>query len=199
MCFVCKKGDYQLTRYTKEERNKAREGFKRRVHQYLADNNIDDDFDKDITAIALNTLTLTAVPTTTSSNFFYNDYSVKHFITLNRLILIKTAKNIVTSINNNAFIYSLTSSIEPSDTEPSIVRRNNKGKNATYFCDNDNNDNPPDLLEFRTNINLDEPVNIENLTVDIDFLDCHFDDDGQDLALPPIYFSFILSYFLSFL
>ena len=67
------------------------------------------------------------------------------------------------SINNNAFTYSLTSSIEPS-TEPSIVRRgninnkssNDKGKSATYLYDN----NPPDL------------------TVDIDFLDCHFDDDG---------------------
>jgi len=68
------------------------------------DNNINDDFNKDITAIVLNILTLT----TTSSNFFYYDYSVKHFITLNRLILIKPAKNIVTSINNNAFIYSLT-------------------------------------------------------------------------------------------
>ena len=113
-----------------------------------------------------------------SSNFFYDNYSVKHFITLNRLILIKTAKNIVISINNNAFAYGLTSSIEPGGTEPSIARRNNKGKNATYFCDDDNNNNPPDLLEFRTNINLDEPVNIENLTVNIDFLNYHFDDDG---------------------
>jgi hypothetical protein len=91
------------------------------------DNNINNDFNKDITAIVLNTLT-------PSGNFFYNNYSVKHFITLNRLILIKTAKNIVTSINNNTFIYSLTSSIEPSGTEPSIVRSNNK-KNLTINID----------------------------------------------------------------
>jgi len=111
-------------------------------------------------AIALNILT----PTTTSSNFFYNNYSVKHFITLNGLILIKTAKNIVISINNNAFIYGLTGSIEPSSIEPggtesSIVRRNNKGKNATYFCDND------------------DDVNIENLIIDIDFLNCYFNNN----------------------
>jgi len=86
-------------------------------------------------------------------------------MTLNGLILIKTAKNIVISINNNAFIYGLTgstesSSIEPSSTEPSIARRNNKGKNATYFCNNDND------------------VNIENLTININFLNCHFNDDG---------------------
>jgi len=110
--------------------------------------------------MALNIL----IPTTTSSNFFYNDYSIKHFITLNGLILIKTAKNIVISINNNAFTYSLTSSIEPSSIkpssiEPSIVRRNNKGKNATYFYNNDND------------------VNIENLTINIDFLNCYFDDN----------------------
>ena len=103
-----KKGNYQLIRYTKEECNKAREGFKRRVYQYLMDNNFNN-FNKDI------------VPTTTSGNFFYDDYGVKHFITLNGPILIKTAKNIVTSINNNAFIYGLTSSIELS-----IVRCSNK-------------------------------------------------------------------------
>ena len=72
------------------------------------DNNINN-FDKDI------------VSTTTSGNFFYDDYGIKHFITLNRLILIKTAKNIVTSINNNAFIYGLTSSIESSSIKPSIT------------------------------------------------------------------------------
>ena len=123
------------------------------------DNNINDNFDKDITAIALNILT----PTTTSGNFFYNDYGIKHFITLNGLILIKTAKNIVASINNDAFTYSLTG-IEPGSIELNIVRRgnvdnkssNDKGKSATYLYDN----NPPDL------------------TVDIDFLNCHFDDDG---------------------
>ena len=93
-----------------------------------------------------NILTLTII----SGNFFYNNCGVKYFIALNRLILIKTAKNIVTSINNNAFIYSLTSSIEPSGTEPSIVRSNNK----------------------------DKLVNIENLTINIDFLDYYFDDDG---------------------
>ena len=104
---MCKKGDCQLTRHTKEECNVVREGFKRRVHQYLVDNDINNNFNKDITAITLNILT-------PSGNFFYNDYGIKHFITLNGLILIKTAKNIVTSINNDAFAYSLTSSIEPS-------------------------------------------------------------------------------------
>ena len=110
------------------------------------DNDIDDDF----------------VPT--SGNFFYNDYRVKHFITLNRPIPIKTAKNIVISINNNAFIYSLTSSIEPSGTEPSIIRRgnnsnrssNDKGKSTTYLYNN----YPPDL------------------TININFLNCHFNDNG---------------------
>ena len=112
------------------------------------DNNINN-FNKDI------------VSTTTSGNFFYDDYGIKYLMTLNRPILIKTAKNIVTSINNDAFTYGLTSSIEPS-TEPSIVRRgnsnrssNDKGKSATYLYDN----NPP------------------NLTVDIDFLNCHFNDN----------------------
>ena len=93
------------------------------------DNDINDDFDKDI------------VPTTTSGNFFYDDYSIKHFITLNGLILIKTAKNIVISINNNAFIYGLTSSAESSSMEPNIVRSNDKGKSTTYLYDN----NPPNL------------------------------------------------------
>jgi hypothetical protein len=87
-------------------------------------------------------------------------------MTLNRLILIKTAKNIVTFINNDAFAYSLTSSVEPSGTEPSTVRRgnngnrgsNDKGKSTTYLYDN----NPPDL------------------TVDINFLNCHFDNNGSD-------------------
>ena len=87
---MCKKGDCWSTKHTKEERDKAREGFKRRVHQYLADNDINND----------------SVPT--SGNFFYDDYGIKHFMTLNRLILIKTAKNIVISINNNAFIHGLT-------------------------------------------------------------------------------------------
>jgi len=145
---MCKKGDCWLTRHTKEERNKVREGFKRRVHQYLVDNNINN-FNKD------------TIPTTTSGNFFYNDYGVEHFITLNGLILIKTAKNIVTSINNNAFVYGLTGSIEPGSTEPSTARSNNKGKSTTYFC-NDNNDD----------------VNIENLTVNINFLNCHFNNNG---------------------
>ena len=31
-CFVCKKGDCWSTKHTKEERDEAREGFKRRVH-----------------------------------------------------------------------------------------------------------------------------------------------------------------------
>jgi hypothetical protein len=148
---VCKKRDCWSTRHTKEERDEAREGFKRRVHQYLADNDIDNNFNKDI------------VPTTTSSNFFYDDYGIKHFMTSNGPIPIKTAKNIVTSINNNAFAYGLTSSIEPS-TEPNTARRgndsnkssNDKDKSATYFYNN----NPPDL------------------TIDINLLDCHFNDNG---------------------
>ena len=110
--------------------------------------------------MAFNILTPTTVLTTTSGNFFYNNYGVKHFITLNGLILIKTAKNIVTSINNNAFIYSLTSNIKPNSTEPSIVRSNNKGKSAIYFCNNNNNN-----------------VNIENLTVNINFLNCYFNNN----------------------
>jgi hypothetical protein len=105
--------------------------------------------------MAFDTLTPTTALTTTSGNFFYNDYGIKHFITLNRPILIKTAKNIVTSINNNAFIYGLTSSIEPSSiepsgTEPSIVRSNN----------------------------TDKLVNIENLTININFLNYYFNNDG---------------------
>ena len=126
-----------------------------------------------ITAIVFNILTLTIV--LTSGNFFYNNYSVRYFMTLNRLILIKTAKNIVIFINNNAFTCSLTGGIELSSTEPSTTRRsdvsnkssNDKGKSATYFYDNNNNNNnnPPDLLEFMVNINLDELVNIANLTI----------------------------------
>ena len=90
-------------------------------------------------------------------------------MTLNRLIPIKTAKNIVMFINNNAFIHSLSGSIEsgntePGGTEPSIVKRsnidnkssNNKGKSVTYIYNN----NPSDF------------------TVDINFLDCHFNDNG---------------------
>ena len=115
--------------------------------------------------MVFNILTPTTVPTTTSGNFFYNNYNIKHFMTLNGLIPIKTAKNIVMSINNDAFAYSLTGSIEPSGTEPSTVRRgnisnkssNDKGKSATYLCDDNN---PPDL------------------TIDIDFLDYHFNDNG---------------------
>ena len=142
--FIYKKRDYWSTKYIKEEYDEAREGFKRYIHQYLADNNIDDNFNKDI------------VLTTTSSNFFYNNYGVKHFIILNGLIPIETAKNIVMFINNNAFVHGLTGSTEPSGTEPSTVRSNNKGKSATYLYNN----NPP------------------NLTININFLDCHFDDNG---------------------
>ena len=158
---MCKRGDCWSTRYTKEEREEAREGFKRRVHQYLIDNDIDDDFDKDIMAMAFNISTPTAVPT--SGNFFYDDYGIKYFITLNGLIPIKTAKNIVISINNNAFTYGLTGSIEPS-MEPSTARcgndgnrsSNNKDKSTIYLYNN----NPPDL------------------TIDINLLDCHFNDNG---------------------
>ena len=97
-----------------------------------------------------------------SITYLYNNYGIKYFITLNRLILIKIAKNIVMSINNNTFTYSLTSSIEAS-TEPSTVRRsnngnrssNNKDKNTTYLYNN----NPP------------------NFTVNINFLNCYFNDN----------------------
>jgi len=119
--------------------------------------------------MVFNILTPTTVSTTTSGNFFYNDYGVKHFITLNGLIPIKTAKNIVISINNNTFVYGLTSSIEPSSIkpsgiEPSTARRgdvSNKGKSITYFYNNNNND-----------------VNIENLTININLLDYYFNDNG---------------------
>ena len=112
----------------------------------------------------INNFNKNIVLTTISGNFFYNNYNIKHFMTLNRPILIKTAKNIVMFINNNAFAYSLTGSIEPSNTEPSIARRsnignkssNNKGKSIIYFYNN----NPPDL------------------TININFLDCHFNDNG---------------------
>ena len=97
------------------------------------DNNINN-FNKDI------------IITTTNSNFFYNNYSIEYFITLNKLIPIKTAKNIVISINNNAFIYGLTGSTEPSSTEPGTARYGNN-------------------------------VNIKNLIVNINFLNCHFDDN----------------------
>ena len=143
------------------------------------DNNIDNNFNKDIIAIVLNILTLTTVPTTTNSNFFYNNYGIKYFITLNRLILIKTAKNIIIFINNNAFTYSLTSSIKPSGIEPSTARRSNKGKSTTYFYNNNNNNNnnPPDLLEFAVNINLDKLVNTKNLTININYLDYYFNNN----------------------
>jgi hypothetical protein len=145
---VCKKGDCWLTKYTKEERDEARKEFKRCVHQYLTDNDIDDNFNKDIIAMALNTSTLTTI----SGNFFYDDYGVEHFMTSNGPIQIEIAKNIVTSINNNAFVHGLTGSTEPGSTEPGgmepgTARRGDK-------------------------------VNTENLTVDIDFLDCHFDNNG---------------------
>ena len=43
-------------------------------------------------AIVFNILTSTTVLIIISGNFFYNNYSIKYFITLNGLILIKTAK-----------------------------------------------------------------------------------------------------------
>jgi len=66
-------------------------------------------------------------------------------------------------MNNDAFAYSLTSGVEPSGIEPSIARHgnnsnrssNDKGKSATYLYDN----NPP------------------NLTVNINFLNCYFNDN----------------------
>ena len=91
-------------------------------------------------------------------------------------------------INNNAFAYSFTGNIEFSGTEFSIVKHgnvgnkssNNKRKSTTYFYNNNNNDNnnPLDLLESVVNINFDKLVNIKNLTVNINFLNCYFDDDG---------------------
>ena len=120
---MCKKKDCWLTGHIKEECNEVREGFKRYVHQYFVGNNINDNFDKDIMAIAFNILTLTAALTNTSGNFFYNNYGIEYFIILKGLIPIKTAKNIVIFMNNNAFVYSLTGSMEPSSMEPSTVRR----------------------------------------------------------------------------
>ena len=160
-CFVCKRGDCWSTRHTKEECEEVREGFKRRVHQYLVDNDINDNFNKDIIVIAVNILTPTAV--STSGNFFYDDYGIKYFMTLNGPIPIKMVKNIVMFMNNNAFAYSLTGSIEPS-IELSTARHSNNGnrssndkdKSTTYLYNN----NPPDL------------------TVDIDFLNCCFNDNG---------------------
>ena len=146
--YVKKKKDCWSTKHTKEEYNKVKEGFKKHVHQYFIDNNFNN-FNKDI------------ILTTTSSNFFYNNYSIKYFIILNKPIPIETAKNIVIFINNNAFIHSLTVSTEPGSTEPSIVKSNNKGKNTTYFCNNNNNNN----------------INIENLTVNINFLNCYFNNN----------------------
>ena len=67
-------------------------------------------------------------------------------MTLNGPIPIKTAKNIVIFINNNAFAYSLTSSIKLSGTEPSTVKYSNK-------------------------------VNIKNRIVNINFLNCYFNDN----------------------
>ena len=190
MLYILKKTISQLGILKKY--NKVREGLKRYVYQYFIDNNFNKNFNKNIIAIIFNILTLTAALTITNSNFFYNNYGIKYFITLNRLILIKIAKNIVISINNNTFIYNLTSSTEPSSTEPSgikssIVRRsnignkssNNKGKSATYFYNNNNNNNnnPPNLLKFIIDINLDELVNIKNLTINIDFLNCYFNNN----------------------
>ena len=156
-CFICKKRDCWSTKYTKKERDEVREGFKRCVHQYLIDNDIDNNFNKDIIAIAFNTSTPTTVLTTTSGNFFYNNYGVEYFITLNGLIPIKTAKNIVMFINNNAFVHSLTGSTEPSGTEPGIARYGDR--------------------EFAVNTNSDKLANIENLTVNINFLDYHFNNN----------------------
>ena len=111
------------------------------------DNDINNNNNKDIIAIIFDILTPTIVSTTTSGNFFYNNYGIKYFITLNRLILIKTTKNIDIFINNNAFVYSLTSNMKPGGTEPSIARHGNK-------------------------------VNIKNLTVNINFLNYYFNNNG---------------------
>ena len=85
------------------------------------------------------------------------------------------------SINNNTFTYSLISGTEPSTVRYSDISNksnNNKGKGTTYFYNNNNDDNnPPNLLEFIININPDKPVNIENLTVNINFLNYYFDNN----------------------
>ena len=107
--------------------------------------------------MVFNILILTIVLITTSSNFFYNNYSIKHFIILNRLMPIKTAKNIVIFINNNTFAYSFTGNIKPGNTEPSISRYSNK--------------------EFVANINLNKLVNIKNLIINIGFFNCYFNDN----------------------
>jgi hypothetical protein len=62
--------------------------------------------------------------------------------------------------------------------EPGTARRGNKGKSTTYFYNNNNDNNPPNLLEFVVNINLNKLVNTENLIVNIDFLNCYFNDNG---------------------
>ena len=103
---------------------------------------------------------------------------MKHFITLNGLIPIKTVKNIVISINNNTFAYGLTSNIKSSSMEPSTARHNNKAKNTTYFYNNNDNNNPPNLLEFMANINLNKPANIENFIVNINLLNYYFNNNG---------------------
>ena len=93
-------------------------------------------------------------------------------MTLNGLIPIKTVKNIIISINNNAFVHSRTgsiktNSIKPNSIKPGTVRSNNKNKSTTYFYNNNNN------------------VNIENLTVNINFLNCYFNKDYRYLVVSP--------------
>ena len=43
--------------------------------------------------------------------------------------------------------------------------------------ENHTNNNPPDLPEFMVNINLDKLVNIKNLTVNINFFNCYFNNN----------------------
>ena len=99
----------------------------------------------------INNINKNIVLTIISSNFFYNNYGVKYFIILNGLIPIKTAKNIVIFINNNAFVYGLTSNTEPSSIEP------NSTESGIVRCGN--------------------KVNIENFIVNINFLNCYFNNN----------------------
>ena len=65
------------------------------------------------------------------------------------------------SINNNAITYGLTGSTEPGSIKP------NSTEPGTARRGN--------------------KVNIENFTVNINFLDCYFNNNRWDLALPPIF------------
>ena len=136
------------------------------------------------TPVALNNLPLTAEPINITAPFISIMASPTNVTVppINIMAPFINAPNIqpikakVMSMNNNAFAYGLTNSIKPSNiklsgTEPSTARRNNdgnnssnnKGKNATY---------------------LYELVNVKNLTADIDFLNCHFNNLYDRINIP---------------